>query len=81
MKTFRRTHRPEQIKYNGEIYTPNATISGAMTTSNTRPENVAQAVRSTGKKAILVEVLSTRLKGKTDLHGKPYQPTKHIYTT
>lgn len=81
MKTFRRTYRPEKIKYNGETYTPNATISGAMLASRTKPEAVAMAVRTTGKKAVLVEVLSRNLKGKTDLHGKPYEPTKHIYTT
>ena len=30
-------------------------------------------------KYITVEVLSNRLKGVNDLHGKPYQPTKHYF--
>ena len=33
-----------------------------------------------GRKAILVNVLGINLKGRTDLWGKSYQPTKHIYT-
>lgn len=81
MKTFSRKSMPDKIKYNGEIYTLNPTISAGMKKSNTRPEKVIDAVRSTGKKAVLVEVLSQELKGKTDLHGNTYKPSKWIFTT
>ena len=80
MKTFKRTYIPESIKYNGETYTMNATISGAMSANNTRPVTVLEALKSTGKKGVLVEVLSLSLKGKTDLHGQEYKPTKWIFT-
>jgi orotate phosphoribosyltransferase-like protein len=80
MKTFKKTSLPKSIKYNGETYTYNATISGSMMASGTNPKKVIEAVKSTGKKAVLVEVLSSRLKKVIDLHGKQYEPTKWIYT-
>lgn len=80
MKTFKRTSLPEEIKYNGETYRQNSTITGGMMASNTRPEKVIDALKSTGKKGILVEVLSSKLKGKTDLHGQPYRASKFIFT-
>lgn len=81
MKTFERTHLPETVKYNGEIYTYNATITAGMNQSNTRPENVIKALKTTGKKGILVNVLQTNLKGVRDLRGNYYQPRPNIYTT
>lgn len=80
MKTFKRTSLPESITYNGEIYTQNARISGSMIASCTKPEKVIEALRTTGRKGVVVEVLSSRLKGKTDWHGKPYRPSQFIFT-
>ena len=81
MTTFKKTSLPEEIKYNGETYTHNATISGSMGASNTNPRKTIEAVKSTGKKAVLVEVLSRNLKGKKDLHGQPYKASQFIFTT
>lgn len=80
MKTFKKTSLPESINYNGEVYKNNVTISSGMNLSNTNPKKVLDALKSTGKKGILVEVLSTNLKNKTDLYGKKYEPTKWIFT-
>ena len=80
MKILKRTSLPESIKYNGETYFHNVAISASMNISRTHPKKVIEALKSTGKKGVLVEVLSTRLKGKTDLYGNLYQPTKSIYT-
>jgi len=80
MKIFNRTSLPEQIKYNGEIYALNTTISAGMNQSSTPPAKVIEALRSTGKKGILVNVLSRNLKGVRDLHGKEYPPSKWIFT-
>lgn len=80
MKTFKKTYLVESINYNGEVYTKNTVISSSMNASRTRPEKIIEALKTTGKKGVLVEVLSNSLKGKTDLHNKPYQPTKWIYT-
>ena len=80
MKTFKKSYLPDFINYNGEKYTFNATITGATNTSNTTPKKVIEALKTTGKKGVLVEVLSNRLKGVTDLHGKQYKPSQFIFT-
>jgi len=81
MKQFTRTYLPEEIKYNGNTYKCNAAISGSMNANYTSPNAIALTLKKEGRKAVLVNVLSRNLKGKTDLHGRPYQPTKHIFTT
>jgi len=80
MKTYRKTFAPEKILYKGDTYTMNGIISGSMKVSNTKPKDTIEALKSTGKKGILVEVLSSNLKGKTDLHGNQYKPSQFIYT-
>ncbi|MFT6879126.1 MAG: hypothetical protein ACJARG_000050 [Arcticibacterium sp.] len=80
MKVFKRTYLPESIKYNNEVFWYNGHISGSMKASNTRPNKVIEALKTTGKKGIVLEVLSSRLKGKTDLRGNYYRPTVHIFT-
>ena len=80
MKTFKKSYLPESVTYNGEIYFLNSSISGSMSASGTNPKKVIEAVKSTGKKAVLVEVLQNSLKGKTDLHGQPYKASQFIFT-
>lgn len=80
MKQYNKTYLPETITYNGETYSINVEISGAMNANNTPVNTIAATLREQGRKAILVNVLSRNLRGKTDLHGNPYQPTKWIFT-
>ena len=80
MKQYSRTHLPDSIEYNGETYKVNIEISGAMRDNNTSFNTIAATLRKEGRKAVLVNVMSKNLRGKTDLHGKPYQPTKWIFT-
>lgn len=80
MKSYSKTHLPDSITYNGEVYTFNGAISGAMAASGTNPADVIKSLKSTGKKGILVKVLSRRLRGMTDLHGKLYTPSEFIFT-
>ena len=80
MKQYSRTHLPDFIEYNGETYKVNIEISGAMRDNNTPINTIAATLRKEGRKAVLVNVMSKNLRGKTDLHGKPYQPTKWIFT-
>lgn len=81
MKTFNRTWLQDSISYNGKEYTPNPFITTGYVLNNTHLSTIQAQLKLQGRSAILVKVLSTNLKGKTDLHGRPYQPTKHIYTT
>ena len=80
MKTFKKPSLPESISHNGSEFTLNTSISSAMHLNNTPISRIAQTLRSEGRKAVVVEVLSRSLKGKTDLHGNPYKPTKWIFT-
>lgn len=80
MKTFKKTYLPEEIKYNGETYKFNGDISAAMKLSRTNPQKTIEAVKSTGKKAVLVEVMNPKLKGIKDLRGNNYTPSQFIFT-
>lgn len=81
MKIFKKTYLPDSINYNKDTYKVNIDISGAMRDNKTPINTIAGILRKEGKKAVLVYVLSNNLKGRTDLHGKPYQPSKWIFTT
>ena len=81
MKQYSKTHLPDCIIYKGETYKVNIEISGAMRDNNTPINTIAATLRKEGRKAVLVNVLSKNLKGKTDLHGKPYQPTEWLFVT
>lgn len=81
MKTFNRTFLTDTINYNGETYHNNPFISAAMELNNTKLKDIATELKKQGRKAILINCLSKNLKGKKDLYGQPYKPTRHIYTT
>lgn len=81
MKTFNKSSLPDTIEYNGSIYKLNVSISSSMHLNDTPIATISATLKKEGKKAVLVICMSKNLKGKTDLHGKPYQPTKWIYTT
>jgi len=81
MKTFKKTYLPDSINYNNDTYNVNIDISGAMRDNKTPINAIAATLKKEGRKSILVYVLSNNLKGRTDLYGKPYQPSKWIFTT
>lgn len=79
MKIFRKTSLPVEIIYNGEKYVLDMMISKLMDLSRSNPKVIIERLKRQGKRAILVEVLNNRLKGKTDIYGKPYESTKWIF--
>lgn len=81
MKTYNKTSLVEHINYNGHTYTPNAHITATFSANRSSLPNILKDLNEGGQKAILVQVLSRNLRGKTDLYGNPYQPTLWIYTT
>ena len=81
MKTYNKTHIPEQIVYKDSIYKPNAAITSAQKLNNTSLKTIAATLKKEGRKMIVVNCLSNNLKGRTDLHGQPYKPSQWIYTT
>lgn len=80
MKKLNKTFLPDEIEYNGETYKRNSFISIAMGLNNTSESVIASTLKKEGRKCVLVNVLSKNLKGKNDIHGKPYKPTKWIFT-
>lgn len=81
MKKFSRTFLPETIQYNGQTYFRNIAMSGAMNANRTPHSTIQGTLKLENRKCILVRVLGRNLKGKLDLHNKPYQPTEWIFTT
>lgn len=80
MKTFNKTSLVERINYNGKTHKPNANITATFAANRRSLPNILETLNVGGQKAILVQVLSGSLRGKTDLFGNPYQPTIWIYT-
>lgn len=80
MKTFKRTSLPDAVIVNGTELTLNPAISVGMEINGTHPNKIAKELRKQGRKCALVLVLPRTLKGKSDLHGKQYEPTKHVFT-
>lgn len=69
MKIFNKTNLPESIEYNGNTYVPDYELS----------RKYKGLIAPEVKGIIAVHVLAKNLKGKTDLHGHPYEPTYWIY--
>lgn len=81
MKTLSRTDLPEFIQQHGQKYTLNRMITDAMERNGTTLGHISNELKKEGRKAILVNVLSKNLRGKLDIHNKPYKPTRWIFTT
>lgn len=56
-------------------------MSGAMNANETSLKTIAAELKKQGRKAVLVKVLHRNLRGKLDLHNKPYKPTEWLFTT
>lgn len=70
MKQYNKTHLPDVINYKGEDYKRDYDAT----------EKYRSGEKLPSKYHIQVNVLSNNLKGRTDLHGKPYQAHVYIYT-
>lgn len=80
MKTFNKTHLPDEINYKGEIYTLNIELTTLYLKTKTPEEDMKEILKTQNKKAIQVLVLSKNLKGKTDFFRNPYKPFKYFFT-
>jgi len=73
IKRMKKDYLPETIEHLGYTFKP---IIGIGTTD---AEKFAREKQAEGKRIILLSILSKNLRGKTDLHGKPYTPTKWVF--
>lgn len=81
MKTFNRSSLPDSIIYNGRIYLRNISLTASMLHNRIPLSIIEDTLKKEKRKGVLVKVLAGSLRGKTDLHRKPYEPTRWIYTT
>jgi hypothetical protein len=75
MKTFNKTHLPETVTYNGLTYK----FEQACANESSAQYDVMDAMCK-NKKCVLVNVLSSNLKGKKDWNGQPYKPNTFLFT-
>lgn len=81
MKTIHRASLPQSpIHYNGREYHLEHIAFNVML-SQPLLFDYLQNFEKQGRKIIQCMVLSRRMKGATDLHGKPYQPNAHYFVT
>lgn len=75
MKEFNRASLPEQISYNNREF--------HRIRQTERKDIITSYCQQRGKniQLIQVNVLHRRLKGREDLHGKPYQPSVFYYSS
>ena len=69
MKTFNRANLPKEIKYNGRHFYCLGPMPQAMKEHQPGGRHIF----------CIVSVLSTNLKGREDLHGKPYKPNNFLF--
>lgn len=69
MRTFKRTHLPDEIISQGKTYVLDLDKTNLKRDGHSFP----------AKECIIVHVLHKNLKGRTDLHGMPYRPTEWIF--
>jgi len=77
MKVFNRASLPREISYNGSMYKLDIESTNVIFNGGYLNKILPQSNK--GDK-VIVKVLDGRLKGKTDLHGKPYQPSQWIFS-
>lgn len=70
MKQYNKTHCPDSIEYNGEIYKMDIAAT----------HEYREGVKLASSYHIRVNVLSKNLKGRTDLHGNLYKANIFIYS-
>lgn len=81
MKTIKLDHLPDQVQHNGQAYYKNDLITTAWERNKTPLKDIEVTLKKEDRKAVIVEVYNKFVKGKKDLHGKQYPPSKWLFTT
>ena len=79
MKTYYKTNL-DPITYLYETYYVDIQISALVKTAKGSYADAEAKMKELGLKGIVVSVMHPNLKGKRDLHGKPYTPNEWIFT-
>ena len=79
MKTYHKSHCLP-ITHNNEVYTIDIQISALVKTPNGSLDDAKTKMKELGLKGIIVMAMHPNLKGKRDIHGRPYTPNLWIFT-
>lgn len=80
MKTYRKNYLPDTLLYNGITLYYNAPLTVSATLNRTKLSTIQREFKREGRTVVAVKVLAASLRGKTDLHGKPYEANTHFFT-
>lgn len=80
MKTINRASLPQSIKHDGREYFLEH-IPFDIRISTSQLFDYLQKFKQQGRSIVKCMVLSRRLKGARDLHGKKYKPNDHYFVT
>lgn len=81
MKNFYRTSLPESITYNKVRYVSTGKTVDSLKLEGTTLSTFVSTMKFAGKRVILCNVLSRNLRGRTDLHNKPYKPSQWLFVS
>ena len=79
MKTYNKTNT-FPITHNNEVYSMDIQVSALVKTPGGNYEQAKLKMKELKLKGIIVRVMHPNLRGKTDLHGRPYTPNEWIFT-
>jgi hypothetical protein len=77
MKVFHHDHLPNSVEYNGGTYVYNPLLDVSL---KSNPAIKTPEIKQLTKQAICVMVLEKQLKGRKDLHNRPYKPRPYYFT-
>lgn len=80
MKSFKKYYLPDSIEYAGKTLTMNAEASAKINLGRSANLEANFQKEVNEKTVCIVEVMSKNLRGKNDLYGQPYKPTKFIFS-
>lgn len=82
MRTIKSSYLPEKLTISGKLYTPvdvNTYFDVKYSESKLKLHVEQLQAADKSKLYAIVKVLSKNLKHRTDLHGKPYQPSMWLF--
>ena len=75
-----KTHLPNEILINGKTYKRDCNLTSSLLMGEMSVFGLKMLERTQNKAIAIQPVLSRKLRGKRDLHGKYYTPTVHVFS-
>lgn len=78
MKTFKKSSLPPYVAYNGKVFMMHPELSAMANSTN--KATISKKLTENKNPHVFVEVHNKALKGKLDIHNKPYPPSLYVFT-